>query len=537
MVLPALKTLKDNKERMKQSSVIITIFLYWIIALASCRELPRDMAITTGEVSEVAINSAEVSGYIIDLGESPVQYGHCYAKTPSVVADCTRTELGIPLRLGNFTSNLSNLEAGCNYYIRSYMTDGEKIAYGEEKSFTTEPALLPELTTNDITSLTTTSAISGGIVINDGGAPVTECGICWMMENANPAIDPTVEDDHISNGSGTGSFISNIEGLNPGTRYKVRAYATNKTGTGYGYVITFKTYSVVPALRTTGISSLTSTSVTSGGNIIFNGGEWVTESGVCWSTSPNPTIANEKISCDQAVGSFELILTGLTPNTTYYMRAYSTSVIGTGYGNELSFKTYTGSVTDYDGNTYNTITLGSQVWFRENLRTTHYRNGDPVPNTTNSNEWINNLTAAYCWYNNEITYKEPYGALYNHYVVENASGICPAEYHVPSEPEWTVMINSIGQTNLAGGMLKDTTLWTSPNSGATNSSGFTALPTGCRGYDDAHFHSLGLTTWFWTSTLDGLSDPRVYFIINNSATITSYANPKRDGFSIRCIKD
>jgi uncharacterized protein (TIGR02145 family) len=495
------------------------------------------MAIMTGEVSDVAINTAEVSGYVIDLGVSPVQYGHCYAKTPSVVADCTRTELGIPLRLGNFTSNLSGLEAGCVYYIRSYITDGKKVAYGEEKSFTTEPALLPEVTTKDITSLTTTSAVSGGDVINDGGAPITERGICWIIENANPAIDPTVEDDHIPNGSGTGSFISGIEGLNPGTRYKVRAYATNKTGTGYGYVITFKTYSVVPTVTTTAISLLTSTSVTSGGTIVFNGGEWVTESGVCWSTSAHPTIANEKISCGQDVGTFELVLTGLTPNTTYYMRAYSTSVIGTGYGNELSFKTYTGSVTDYDGNLYNTITIGSQIWFRENLKVTHYRNGDAIPNTTNSYAWIHDSTAAYCWYNNDLANKDIYGALYNFYVVENASGICPAGWHVPSEPEWTVMINSIGQTNVGGGMLKDTTLWTSPNSGATNSSGFTALPTGCRGYDDARFHSLGLNTWFWTSTLDGQSVPRVYFLVNNSATITSYANPKRDGFSIRCIKD
>lgn len=518
---------------MKYSSIIITIFSPWLITLVSCRELPRDMAIKTGEVTDVAINTAKASGFIIDLGEAPVQYGHCYSRVPGAVADCTRTELGIPSKLGNFTSNLLDLEAGCDYYIRSYMTDGKEIAYGEETSFTTEPALLPEVITADVTSFTTVSAMGGGDVKSDGGAPVTERGVCWKRESSSP----TVEDSHTSNGTGTGSFVSSITDLSPGTGYGVRAYATNKSGTAYGTVINFKTNSIPPLLVTSPVTFLTSTSAISGGNISFNGGEKITESGVCWSTSHNPTVAGDKVSCDQDNGSFVLNLEGLTPNTTYYLRAYSTNSIGTGYGNERSFKTYTGSVTDYDGNNYNTITIGTQIWLRENLKVTHYRNGDAVPNTTNSYAWIHDSIAAYCWYNNDIANKDIYGAFYNFYVVENASGICPAGWHVPSQSEWNTLVNVVGQSNVAGGMLKDTTLWTSPNSGATNSVGFTALPTGCRGYDDAHFHSLGITTWFWTTTLDWQSNAYVFFLVNNSSGITTYPNPKRDGFSIRCIKD
>ncbi|MBN2632724.1 MAG: fibrobacter succinogenes major paralogous domain-containing protein [Bacteroidales bacterium] len=505
--------------------------------MSSCRELHREPAVSTGTVINIAMHSAEVYGYLIDSGEEPAEYGHCYGKTSGVTIDSSRTKLGIPNALGNFLSNLTNLEAGTEYFIKAYVTDGLTTAYGNETTFTTDPAFLPELTTTDISSITSTSAVSGGNITWDGGAPVTKRGVCWRLADEQ---DPTTDDDITTDGAGTGDFTSNISGLTPGTFYTVRAYATNRTGTEYGIKILFRTNSSLPVLTTVPVSSLTSTSATCGGNITFNGGAYVTERGVCWSTSPNPTIADGRTVDGEGSGSFISEMDGLQPNETYYVRAYAINAIGITYANDLTFKTYTGSVADYDGNIYNTITIGSQVVFRENLKVTHYRNGEPIINITDSTAWVNDIGGAYCWYENKIENKEPYGALYNFYAVENVNGICPAGWHVFTNDEWNEIANTYGQPNVAGGFLKDTTLWRSPNSGANNVSGFTALPAGIRGQGQpgSQFYWKEMYCMLWTSTEDANSNkPYGKRLCFDYAGFDSWLLPKHDGYSIRCIKD
>jgi uncharacterized protein (TIGR02145 family) len=241
---------------------------------------------------------------------------------------------------------------------------------------------------------------------------------------------------------------------------------------------------VIPTLSTTAASSITTTSATSGGNVISDGGATVTARGVCWSTNQNPTIDNSKTSNDIGTGSFTSNLTGLTANTIYYVRAYATNSMGTAYGNQVTFKTTTdvetNTVTDIDGNIYHTVTIGTQVWMVENLKTTKYRNGDPIPNVT-GNAWAALTTGAYCWYNNDAaTYKATYGALYNWYAVADSRNIAPTGWHVPTDAEWTTLTTFLGGESVAGGKLKETGTnhWTSPNTGATNETGFTALPGG-----------------------------------------------------------
>lgn len=192
------------------------------------------------------------------------------------------------------------------------------------------------LTTRAVTSITQTTATSGGNVTNNGGAEVTARGVCW---STSPA--PTITDSKTEDGAGAGEFTSNLTGLTANTTYYVRAYATNSAGTGYGDEVEFTTSSapVVPTLTTATISTITQFTATSGGNITDNGGADVTARGVCWSTSPTPTVTDSKTEDGTGVGEFTSNLTGLTASTKYYVRAYATNSVGTGYGNEVVFTT------------------------------------------------------------------------------------------------------------------------------------------------------------------------------------------------------
>ena len=208
---------------------------------------------------------------------------------------------------------------------------------------------LPVVKTSDITEITEISAICGGEVASDGGAEVTARGVCWSTEQ-----NPTIEDNKTSDGSGTGSFTSNIPNLVPNTQYYVRAYATNEKGTIYGEEKNFKTVEItMPEVTTDNVTNITTNSATCGGNVTSDGNGTVTARGVCWSEIQNPNIDNiycEETTDGNGTGSFTSYLTNLKANTTYYVRAYATNEKGTIYGEEVSFKTEstTGSINGYD---------------------------------------------------------------------------------------------------------------------------------------------------------------------------------------------
>src|ERR1035437_3671045 len=247
----------------------------------------------------------------------------------------------------------------------------------------------------------------------------------------------------------------------------------------------------VPVLTTSAISNIATTVATCGGNISTDGGSTVTVRGVCWSIGTTSTIADSKTSDGTGVGNFTSAMTGLIANTTYYVRAYATNSEGTGYGSSVTFTTTSsgtifnpnltyGTVTDFDGNVYKTITIGSKTWMAENLKVTHYQNGDPIPNETDATAWSNLTTGAYCDYNYTPSNSITYGHMNNLFSIIDSRTIAPAGLHVPTAIEWDTLINYIGGVSLAGGNLKEigTTHWTSPNTGATNSSGMTILPGG-----------------------------------------------------------
>jgi uncharacterized protein (TIGR02145 family) len=294
-----------------------------------------------------------------------------------------------------------------------------------------------------------------------------------------------------------------------------------------------------PVLTTTAVIYITQTTATCGGNITGDGGAAVIARGVCWGINQTPTIADNKTANGTGTGSFTSVITGLTANTTYYERAFATNSAGTAYGSVVSFTT-PGTLTDIDGNVYNTVVIGTQVWMAENLKTTRYRNGDPIRYISDSTQWnIYLATGAYCTYRNDNSYANIYGHLYNWYAVNNNRKIAPSGWHIPSNDEWTTLTTFLGGFLVAGGKLKEagTTHWASPNTGATNETGFTALPGGYRDGYEGMFEYLKTYLYMWSSTSADNSKGWCRFMDNEGIIESEFVFEKIFGFSVRCMKD
>ncbi len=285
--------------------------------------------ITTTAITDVTENAAKSGGNITPVGNATITArGVVWSTSPNPsIALSTKTVDGTGT--GAFPSNLTGLAPNTTYYIKAYATNAMGTGYGEERTFIT----LPQLTTTSVTEITNISANTGGNIIPAGSATITARGVVWST-SPNPTIALSTK---TTDGAGTGVFPSNLSGLAPNTTYYIKGYATNATGTGYGEEITFIT---LPNITTTAITDVTENAAKSGGNITPVGNATITARGVVWSTSPNPTIAlSTKTTDGPGTGAFPSNLTGLTSNTTYYVKAYATNSSGTGYGNEVSFKT------------------------------------------------------------------------------------------------------------------------------------------------------------------------------------------------------
>jgi uncharacterized protein (TIGR02145 family) len=195
-----------------------------------------------------------------------------------------------------------------------------------------------------------------------------------------------------------------------------------------------------------------------------------------------------------------------------------------------------GNVTDTDGNKYDAIKIGKQVWITENLKTTKFNDGTDIPMIIDSSEWRKITTPGYCWYNNDMENKAIYGALYNGYTITTGN-LCPSGWHVPTETDWTIFIDYLGDQRVAGDRMKEigTMHWIDRNNTATNESGFTALP---GGYRDKYgiFNMLGLYCSLWSST-GWDSFLRYYSTYSYGGIIVKNMNSTSYGFSVRCIKD
>lgn len=292
------------------------------------------------------------------------------------------------------------------------------------------------ITTTTPANITAASAQTGGDITNTGGSAISQSGVCWAFQN-NPSVADSVID-----GSQTaiGTFTISMSNLNANTTYYVRAFAINGIGTAYGIVDSFLTAAGVPTVTTTAISNNADLTAQSGGSISNTGGAVIIAKGVCWSTSVNPTVSNSKTVDSTGAGSFTDTLSNLTLGVTYYVRAYATNSYGTGYGNQISFTvSSSGTVTDFDGNVYATITIGTQTWTTSNLKVTHYRNGDPIVNGLTGFDFSSDTTGAFTFPNNDSTENAVFGKYYNVGAVLDGRNIAPTGWHVPSDDEWYVL--------------------------------------------------------------------------------------------------
>jgi uncharacterized protein (TIGR02145 family) len=200
------------------------------------------------------------------------------------------------------------------------------------------------------------------------------------------------------------------------------------------------------------------------------------------------------------------------------------------------------NITDSEGNSYKTVTIGTQTWMAENLKTSKYNDGTPLPNVKDSLEWINLTTGAWCYFNNDQKFNFKYGKLYNWYAVSpttnGSKNICPTGWHVPTDAEWTVLTDYLGGEFVAGGKLKevDTTSWYSPNTDATNTSLFTGLPGGYRLFD-GYYYEVGYYGNWWGSSEDDTYNAWTRELSNDDGNAYTLNSNKKSGFSVRCLRD
>jgi uncharacterized protein (TIGR02145 family) len=201
--------------------------------------------------------------------------------------------------------------------------------------------------------------------------------------------------------------------------------------------------------------------------------------------------------------------------------------------------TISGFCVDIDGNEYATVIIGNQVWMSENLKVTKYRDGTAIPTGLSNSEWENTTSGAYAVYDNNETHADTYGYLYNWYAVDDSRNIAPDGWHVPTDDEWTTLTDYLGGTSVAGGKMKETgtSHWNSPNTGATNESGFTAFPGGYRNDGDGNYNVIGSYGYFWSSSESGSNNAWKRDLYYNNSGVYRYDDDKNYGFSVRCVRD
>ena len=516
---------------------------------------------TTG-VADVAYLSATVNGSVVYIGGAPVAAkGFCYDTVmhPTVESNMVNCGSGS----GSFSTNLLNLKSSTTYFVRAYATNMWGTNYGDELSFTTLVEHAPSVEILPASEISYTSFVCSGDVTDSGTYSVTARGFCWSTDP-----DPVMTGEHLHVGNGSGTFSAMLANMQPETTFYVRAYAVNAAGVTYSTPITVSTLSpTIPTVSTDTVNGYNECT----GTVLADGNAPVTQRGFCYDTLPSPTLENGVVIADgSGLGEFTATLTGLPVGKLYFVRAFATNAKGTAYGNQIHFHASscdTKTLTDYDGNVYNTVAIGTQCWMKENLKTTHYSDGWPI-------EWRNlewSPEIPYYYYpSRDINNVAEYGLLYNWpAVMRNAptsdslpsgvQGICPTGWHVPSDAEWyamTTFLTNYHQDLLCNGSnakaLADSIGWQACSNNCTpgndsytnNSTGFSVRPAGrVLYYDD--YREMGTRAWFWSCSNGRCSDYKVargifYDGENIYDSRESYGCTglgRNNGLSVRCLRD
>ena len=541
------------------------------------------------DYSEIA-NTPDLSGYLTAETDPTVPDWAKEANKPTYdysEIENTPTIPTVPTEVSAFTND-------ANYITNSNTSCANSVDLCEllEKLELLENQLEPiMILTQGVTAVTQNSFTVNGKVQTDGSSTVTQRGFVYSSSNPNP----TLSDSHVNNGSGNGTFTSTITGLTPGITYYVRAYATNQNGTFYGSEVAVTTTatspSTLPSVTTIAVTNVTTTEATVTGTVTSDGGEPVTQRGFVYDTLPNPTTSSMVTYHGTGTGQFSNLLTSLLSSKTYYVRAFATNSVGTTYGNELSFTTYTPSpvagdavpcpgtptVTDHEGNVYNTVQIGTQCWTKENLRTTTSPStgtylippaGTEYTYSGKQARWLNNDSATYAPMNCGLLYNwnaalDTFNTEYGEtslgathvfgldFVFDSPRrGICPYGWHLPSNEEWGQLLDYLNghEEYISGGIfdnvakaLASTNYWHNSNnihspgnnSIENNLTGFNALPASV--FND----EFGQRASFWCSTLmwnDGYSWSCTIGSQNPQLDITGWTL-QIQCLSVRCLRD
>lgn len=288
--------------------------------------------VTTTAISLITYNGATTGGNVLaENGETVTEKGiYCGTNTnPVLNTKFPHTTAGI----GSWVKLLNTLDDATTFYVNAYAINARGTGYGSQKSFTTLDATPGTVSTTAISLITYNSARSGGNVTADGGSPIIAKGVCWSTSSS-----PTISDSKTSDGTGLGSYTSDLTGLSAGTTYYVRAYATNVEGTSYGANIAFTTVAkTAPVISIDPVGVVLHTTAAVTANLLSDGGDTITEYGFCWGTSYNPTTSGSHYDCSP--GTFVYTIPSLSDGTLYYVRAYATNSIGTTYSSNISFAT------------------------------------------------------------------------------------------------------------------------------------------------------------------------------------------------------
>ena len=416
-----------------------------------------------------------------------------------------------------------------------------------------------------LTSGTAASGVSSSVPYTGGnggthsGQTVTSTGVTGLTATlaagtfASGAGSLTYTITGTPASSGTASFALNIGGKTCTLTRTVNAPVG--TITALSCSTATNTGTLTSGTAASGVSS--SVPYT-GGNGGTHSGQTVTSTGVTGLTATlaagtfasgagNLTYTITGTPASSGTASFALNIGGKTCTLTRTVDSGTFHTCGaTNVHNPA--KTY-GSMTDQQGNVYKTIVIGTQEWMAENLKTSIYRNGEAIVNVTDSTQWVNLTTGAWCYYANNSQYECPYGKLYNWYAVADLRNVCPTGWHVPTDAEWSVLINYLDPNsaggdnapNEAGGKLKSTGLqyWLSPNNLADNSSGFSGLPGGRResGPSFGTFINVGNYGFWWSSSESSTTLAWYRMLHYDIFSVSRGTSVKRNGFSVRCLRD
>jgi len=298
-------------------------------------------------------------------------------------------------------------------------------------------------------------------------------------------------------------------------------------------------------LPTVSISSISvqTTGAVVDGLVTDAGGQTIIERGVVWNTTGTPSTLDNKIVNGISLGIYSTQISGLIIGSTYFVRTYATNASGTAYSNTRTITTALPPVVDIDGNYYDTVHIGDQIWFKQNLKTTRYKNGGNIPYVLGNSDWQNLTTGAWSYYTHNTSTNAVYGKLYNWFTTKGDT-LCPTGWHVPTDTEWSTLTTYLGGEIIAGGKMKSvgTAYWDSPNTAASNESGFTALPGGFRNRDGS-FSNITFTAIFWSATEIDYGNAWLQYLSNSNGNMYRYNfsqyNPdgKSSGASVRCLRD